>query len=216
MAERVELLDSPDWHLQPGDKIVATLVDAIKAEPVFSRIFGSSVYGYKRMDIGVREMPAMRIYNDTGRKEAETWYLNGDVKLEVILPASTRRQDLQRLSDLMTSALIAWFRAQPTFRTVAAKVPGLNQLGWFFSFDKSLAFQPGADSDPCPLTQITVNYRVLLNEWDAYLESDDRTSEEPFRRTLADLERIYVETIAKDDTATTQVTDSSQAQPTEE
>lgn len=205
MVSRVELLESPDWFLQPGDRIAQVVAEELQAEPVFRRIFGEAIFSYKRMDIGVREMPALRIYNDTGRKEGETWYLSGDLKLDVIFPADIRRQNTQRFADLVTSALIALFRAQPFFTRVRSRVPGLNQLGWFFSFDKSLGFKPGEDVDPCPVTQLTVNFRVLLEEWDRYMETDDRTSQQPFEKTLGDLERMYIEIFAEDDAGAEQV-----------
>lgn len=204
MASRVELLESPDWFLQPGDRLAQVVAEELQAEPVFRRIFGEAIFSYKRMDIGIREMPALRVYNDTGRKEGETWYLSGDLKIDVIFPADIRRHNTQRFADLVASTLIAMFRAQPFFNRVRARVPGLNQLGWFLSYDKSLGFKPGEDVDPCPVTQITVNFRVLLEEWDRYMESDDRTSQQPFEKTLGDLERMYIEIFAQDDAGTEQ------------
>lgn len=216
MANRLDLLEAPDWFLQCGDRIVEVLAVELAAEKTFARIFGASIFAYKRMDIGVREMPALRIYNDVGRSESQTGYESGDIKLDVIFPADIRRQNMQKFPDLVTSALKAAFRAQPFFRRVRAQVPGLNQLGWSVSYDKSLGFKPGDDVDPCPVTQLTVNFRVLLEEWDRYLESDDRSPETPFDRTLGDLERIYVETLAKDNDGTTKVSDLSQAEPQED
>lgn len=213
MTERIDLLENPTWFLQPGDRIVETIVEQLLAHKVFSLIFGESIYGYKRMDIGIREMPALRVYNDTGRKEAETWYLGGDIKIDIIFPASIRREQTQKLPDLVASAMLSLFRAQPFFTLVRASVPGLNQLGWFFSFDKTLAFQPGENVDPCPVTQLVVNFRVNLEEFDRYLESDDRTPEQPFERTLADLETIYLAIQAKDDAGATQLTTTQNVTP---
>lgn len=199
MAERIETLDSPTWFLQPGDRITQSVVEELLAIPVMVKIFGDRIVPYKRMDFGAREFPALRVYSPNGSKAAETWYLNGDVRIDVIFPASLRRDEQQRFPDLVTSALLAVFRAQPFFEAVKAKVPGLNQLGWNFSYDKDLGFIQRDAEDINPLTQITLNYRVNLNEWDEYLESDDRTPEQPFEKTLADLEKIYVELQAKDD-----------------
>ncbi len=206
MTERIELLDRPDWFLQPGDRIVQSVVEEIKAIPTMAKIFGDSIVPYKRNDFGAREFPALRVYSPRGSKTAETWYLNGDVIADVIFPASLRRDENQRFPDLLASALLALFRAQPFFERVRAKVPGLNQLGWTFGYDKDLGFVQRDSEDINPLTQITLNYRVNLNEWDEYLESDDRTPEQPFEKTLGDLEKIYVELQAKNDDGTTAIT----------
>lgn len=205
MGDRVEILEQPTWFLQPGDRIVETLVDELKAEPVMRLIFGDNIEPYRRMDFGARQFPALRVYNETGEKTAETWYLNGDIKIDICLPPSLRRAQNQQFPDLLTSALLALFRAQPFFDRVRAQIPGLNQLGWNFRYDKGLAFVP-AEGDPVPLTQITINFRVLLNEWDAYLETDDRTPQQPFERTLEDLRIITIGILGKDDQAVTQVT----------
>jgi len=203
MAERIELLDRPDWFLQPGDRITASIVEELLAEPVMAKIFGDRILPFKKMDFSARDFPALRVYSPTGNKVAETWYLNGDVRAEVIFPASLRHNENQKFPDLVTSALLALFRAQPFFERVRAKVPGLNQLGWSFSYDKDLGFIARDAEDINPLTQITLNYRVNLNEWDEYLESDDRTPERPFEKTLGDLEKMYIELQAKNDDNTT-------------
>ncbi len=206
MAERIETLESPSWFLQPGDRIVQSIVEELLAEPTMRLIFGDRIVGYKRMDFGVRDFPAIRVFSDGGSKDGETWYLSGDVKIEVIYPPNIRRDEWQRFPDLVTSALLALFRAQPFFDRVRAKVPGLNQLGWSFAFDKSLGFRARDDDDVSPLTQIRLNYRVLLNEWDAYMESDDRTAEQPFERTLGDLRKLFLEIQGRDDDGVTNVT----------
>ncbi len=212
MGDRVDILESPTWFLQPGDRIVETLVDQLKAEPTMQLIFGDNIEGYRRMDYGVRQFPAMRVYNETGEKTAETWYVNGDIKIDIGLPPSLRRAQNQKFPDLLVSAMLSLFRAQPFFERVRAHVPGLNQLGWNFRYDKGLAFVP-AEGDPVPLTQIVVNFRVLLTEWDAYLESDDRTPQQPFEKTLEDLRIIALSILGKDEQDTTQVTVPLQVKP---
>lgn len=190
MTERVDILDAPSWLLQPSDRIVASVVEEIRREPVFVSIFGEAIEPYLRMDFGVRDLPAIRVHSPTGRKDGETWYFTGEVKADVIFPPSVRRAQLQGYPDIVCAALLAQFRRQPFFEAVRAKVPGLNQLGWSFSFDKSLGFVAKEGDEICPLTQLVINYRVNLNEWDEYLESTDRTTDDPFERTLGDLERI--------------------------
>jgi hypothetical protein len=67
-------------------------------------------------------------------------------------------------------------------------VPGLNELGKTFSVDKSMGFEWG--DNVVPLTQIRVNFRINLEQWDLYLERTNRTKDSPFEETLANLERI--------------------------
>ncbi len=206
MTERVELLERPDWFLQPGDRIAQSIVEELLATPVMVRIFGDRILPYNKQDFGARDFPALRVFSPTGAKSSETWYLNGDVKVDAIFPASLRHEEWEQFPSLVTSALLALFRAQPFFDRVRAKVPGLNQLGWSFSYDKNLGYIKAGTDDINPLTQITLNYRVLLSEWDEYMESDDRTPEQPFEKTLGDLERIFAELQARDDANDTAVT----------
>lgn len=199
MADRLEQLEEPSWYLQPADRVVDSMVQLFKAEPVFAKIFGDEIDGYKRMDYGARAFPALRVYTDTGRNEGVTWYANGDVKVDVILPASVRRNDLQKFSDLLTSTVFAQIRRQSFLDSMRKLVPGLNELGKVFSWDKGLAFQPAESEDLFPMTQIVVHYRVLMEEWDRFMEDDYRTVDDPFERTLADLLTMYMTIIAQDD-----------------
>ena len=189
--------------LQPGDRIVETFVDILKAEPVFAEVFGESIYGYKRMDIGARELPALRVYNDSGHKEAETWYSGGELTIDLIFPLSTRRDDLQKLTDTATSAILSELRRPSVLASMRDKVPGLNRLGWTTDYDKALMFQPSEEEDPVPMTQIVADWRVLLAEWDRYLEGDGRTVDEPFKRTLANLKTLYFKVFGVLDSDTT-------------
>jgi len=203
MGERIEWLDNPDWFLQPADRLPATVAAMLQQEPVFKRIFGDSIVDYKRMDFSMRELPALRVYNDQGRTDSDTWYLTGDLKLDIIFPASLRRRETQKFPDLVTSALLAMFRSDAFLRNVKASVPGLNELGKAYSWDKSLGFIAADAAELQPLTQITANFRILLEEWDRYLTSDDRTRDDPFRKTLGDLETLYLHFRAVNDAGET-------------
>lgn len=192
MTNRLDVLDSPTWFDQPGELIVNHLAVELKKDPVIARIFGDRVEPYMRMDFGVRELPAVRMFNPTGRKDSETGYLTGEIKMDVIFPPSVRRAELQKYPDRVVSMLLAQFRRQSFFTSMRALVPGLNELGRSYSFDKALGFVPKDAEELCPLTQITVGWRILLADWDLYLESDDRTPNDPFEKTLGDLETLNV------------------------
>ena len=205
--DRIERLEAPDWFLQPGDKIAETVVAQMKTWRVFRAIFGDSIVDYKRADFPARELPALRVYNDTGRADSDTWYLTGELKLDVIFPASLRRSETQRLPQLVASAIMALFRSQKFFDAVKAAVPRLNELGKSYSWDKALGFVAPDAEEINPLTQVTANFRVLLEEWDRYMEDDDRTRDDPFDKTLGDLETLYLKINAVNDAGTVAVAD---------
>lgn len=198
---RVDYLDQPTNFVSgPAEFLVAKIAEAIAAVTQFAEVFGSRIDPYLRMDYGLRELPALRIYNTFWTKEAETWYINGDIVLDVILPASTRRELLQQYTDTITAALVQQFRRPSFFESMCTEVPGLNELGKTFDVDKTLVFK--YQEQEAPLCQIKANFRLLLDEWDRFLTSDDRTVDDPFLATLGTLERItsLFEGIIDDDT----------------
>lgn len=193
----------------PTEYLVKTIAAQIQAVPQFFKLFGDSIAPYERMDFSERELPALRIYNLAFVKESEDWFINGDVKIDVIWPASIRRVDLQQFPDTITSALIQQFRRTSFFNAVSAGVPGLNELGKVLSVNKELGFAWG--DNIVPLTQITVNFRLDLRVWDLYMEQQLRTEDNPFEYTLQNLDTI-VSTIQglKDDNQTVEVTTSQE------
>lgn len=188
MTERIDLLVPNPFLDGPADYLVKTIAEKLKAVAQFKTLFGDFIDPYKRMDYPLRALPALRIYNNGFTKTAESWFIDGDVVLDVIFPANIRRDQLQALQDVVSSALLQQFRRTPFFDQVTNAVPGLNELGKVFEVDKALGFEWGEAI--VPLTQITVNFRLDLRQWDLYLESDERTKEAPFERTLKTLERL--------------------------
>lgn len=172
----------------PAEFLCAELAKSLLAIPVWALIFGEFIDPYKRMDYPIRALPALRIYNNSFVKSFESWFIEGDIIADIIFPANIRRKELQQLPDSITAALLQQFRSSSFFSNMFNVVPGLNELGKRFSADKSLAFEWGEDL--VPLTQVTLNFRMDLRQWDLYLESDNRTKDLPFERTLGDLERI--------------------------
>lgn len=177
----------------------------LKADPLWAKIFGDFIDPYKRMDYPQRALPALRIYNNVYEKEFESWWVEGDLVLDVIFPASIRRKETQQIPDTISAALLQQFRRTSFFNDMSAKVPALNELGKKFNVDKSLAFE-WAEDQLVPLTQILVNFKIDLRIWDDYLESDNRTKDSPFERTLADLRRIVSEIQALRDDGTVELT----------
>lgn len=188
----------------PAEFLCRAIADQLKLEPVWKSVFGDFIDPYKRMDYGMRNLPALRIYCDTYRREGESWYIQGAVTLDMIFPPSIRRPELEQLPATFSSAMLQQFRTRPFFDAVSAKVPGLNELGKFFDVDKSLAFDMGDGDDEdgptlTPLCQINVGMRIQIEDWDAYMEQDDREADSPFLRTLGDLKKLRISIQGVDD-----------------
>lgn len=199
MVERIDQLDyekdstgaqvkeSPFFN-GPAEFLVQETVRQLLSVPQWAQIFADNIDFYKRMDYSMRSLPALRIYNDVATKEFESWFIEGDMKADIILPASVRRNDLQQVQDTLSMALLQQFRRPEFFDTMSSRVPGLNELGKRFSVDKSLGFE--WEEAQVPLTQITINFRLDLRIWDNYLEETFRTKDTPFEASLKNLDRI--------------------------
>lgn len=189
-ASTREILETNLFITSPAEFLVQTFVDALKADSVWSALFGDYIESYERMDFSIRSLPAMRVYVDRYRKEYETWYETGDIIIDIIWPASIRRGELNRLPSTIAAGMIQQLRRPTFFTNMCERVPGLNELGKNVNVDFDLGFK--WQDDIIPLTRITANFRILLNEWDEYLTSDYRTIDAPFTRTLGDLRTLAV------------------------
>lgn len=176
----------------PAEFLVKVLAEELLKVDQFKSLFDVNIDPYKRMDYQVSALPVMRIYCDRYTKEFESWFINGDIKADVILPAALRRDENQSFQMTITSAIVQQFRRQSFMTTVEARVPGLNELGKRVDVDMTLGFE--WQDDIVPLTQITLNFRIDLRIWDDYLTSTNRTKDSPFVETIVDLRRI-VDTI---------------------
>lgn len=184
----------------PAEFLCQEIVAKLSEASSWRRIFGDSLDPYARRDYSMRALPAARVYIPTYKKDFESWYVHGYVHIDVIYPPSLRRDELEQVPSTIATALTQQFRSPAFFRSLCARVPGLNELGKFVDVDKALGFEI-SDDEIVPMTQITMNFRINLDEWDWYAESDDRTIDDPFTRTLGDLERIVgvIEGLRDDD-----------------
>lgn len=199
--------DSGDtiFLLGPVEGLVAATASVLRSTPEWAALFGcstddnGSIDTYKRMDYDVRQLPALRIYNEQQFKEFDSWFITGDLLIDLIWPANLRREQLQTIPDTVANALLQQFRRPGQFfDAVSLKVPGLNELGKSFNVDKSMGFEWGEDI--LPLTQIRANFRIDLRIWDDYLNSVGRTKDDPFNVTLGELRRVVTQIAAlKDD-----------------
>lgn len=169
----------------PGEFLSKCVAIELCKVPQFRAIFGTFIDPYPRDDYQSRNLPALRIYEKGYRKEFDSWFIKGDLYIDILLPASLRRYENQEVPDVLSAALLQQFRRPTFFKTLCSKLPGLNELGKTFEVDKDLAFV--WEKNQVPLTQIKANFRIDLREWDKFLESDDRTKDDPFERTLGDL-----------------------------
>lgn len=204
-ASTVEPKETNLYLTGPAEFLCQMVAKKLVEIPVWKKLFGENIDPYKRMDYAIRNLPAIRIYNNTYTKSTESWFVDGDLICDLIFPANIRRKELQQIPDTITSALMQQFRAPSWFRALCDVTPGLNELGKRFDVDKSLAFEWG--DDLVPLTQVTLNFRIDLRQWDLYMESDNRTKDQPFDRPIGDLEQI-VSTIQglRDDNESVDVT----------
>lgn len=190
MAAKIDALTPKLFLDGPVEFLTKSIAAAIILEPHFTQLFGESVESYDREDFAMRELPALRIYNQTYRKEHESHYITGELNVDVILPPLIRREETESIQTQIAAALMQQFRRPSFFQAMRLAVPGLNELGKTFAVDKTLGFQNEGMSDECPATHITLNFRIDLKEWDAYLESQGRTKDDPFDVTLSNLRKI--------------------------
>lgn len=204
--ERIENFDKNPFLTGPAEFLAGSIADAIRCVPQFKLIFGEFIDGYLKMDYSERSLPALRIFNENYTKESEDWFIDGEIKVDVIFPANIRRDETQRLQDTIASALLQQFRRTKFFIDVSASVPGLNELGRRFVVEKGLGFE--WKDGVVPLTRITLNFRIDLRQWDLYLEQNGRTTDDPFEVTLADLKTIAttIQALRDDGTVDTSIT----------
>ncbi len=209
MAEQLTIdqkLKSDPFLDGPTEFLAKTCARLIAEVPQWRLIFSDSIEGYDRYDFSQRALPALRIYNLTFRKEHESHYIYGDLLIDVILPPSLRRDELQTVQDTLSAAMMQQFRRPSFFAAVRDAVPGLQELGKTFAVDKTMGqrWQDGI----LPITQITANFRLDLKEWDSYLEREGRTKDDPFEVTLASLDRIKttIQGIRDDETVEVTIT----------
>lgn len=221
MSERIENILTPleqgtptPFIDSPGEFLCKAIAQLLKAVPQWALIYGDDIDGYKRMDYGIRQLPALRIYTDGDTKDFEDWFVEGDIILDSILPASIRRNDMQQIQDSLAAAMMQQFRRPSFFNAVTNFTPGLNELGKRFVTDKSLGYAWQDGEEPVPLTQMTVNFKIDLRQWDNYLESTNRTKDDPFETTLATLAKIALKIQALNDDGTINTTVPTTGQDT--
>lgn len=197
----------------PGQFLVRSLIQQMAQVPGFVQLFGvpkfsSAATGfrleqagkwadYARHDWSIRQLPAIAIYEaEAEDKISRNAYINGTLQIQVCWPASFRRSDLSRIPTAFKGALVNFFESKLVTSMLdeiywhqrPEKIPGLNELGKVINWSPNT--EGLVESDFVPVTLVSVKYRLDLRSWYRYLEFDDRTIDQPFDRTLADLTQI--------------------------
>lgn len=203
--ERIDQLDATvsPFLTGPGEFLVQTMKEELLKIRQW-KDFWASIDTYMRMDYGMRALPALRMYTEYYTKEWDSWWVNGTIIAEFIWPPNLRRDQLEQYTSTVAAAFLQQFRSLEFLENVFKKVPGLNELGKTFTVQKGLGFEWGENI--VPLTRIELNFRLDLAVWDEFLESDNRTKDKPFQRTLGDLKRIRTEIEAQEDDGSVNVT----------
>lgn len=152
---------------------------------------------YQRYDWSIRQLPAICAFeSQTESKESDNAFLNGTITIQIYWPPNFRRPDARRVEVAFKGAMENFFASKYTQTMLdelywierPEKVYGLNQLG------KELTWTPNVESivedQLVPVTILDVRYRIDLRAWYRALEHMNRTREEPFLETLADLIEI--------------------------
>lgn len=207
MARQDEIINELDsgasrtslFYDGPGEFLCRETAKELLLDSVWSDFFGPEIYGYKRMDFQIRSLPGLRVYSDRVRKEAESSWITGELKADIIFPPEIRRELLQQVQDTVSHALLQQFRRPEFFNRMKELVPGLNELGRTFDIDKSLGFDFGENEEVAPLTQISINFRLDLRQWDQYLEDTCRTKDSPYAEVLKEFKRLVTTVKGQDD-----------------
>jgi len=205
----------------PGEDIVRKTILQMQKVPQFVKLFGtwdpakpdiSRWADYQRFDWSIRMLPAINVFfSQNEEKQSENSYLPGNVSFQVYWPPNQRRSDLQRvqaafkgiMENLFASAYVGDMLDELYYIQRDNKVYGLNEYG------KNLTWPPNVEgiveSELVPVTIVEAKYRIDLRSWYRALEFMNRTKDEPFKETLADLTRIEGEYDGNIDDGTTEV-----------
>jgi hypothetical protein len=192
----------------PGEDLVKKLLMQMAKVKGFIAIFGPYTEGkdeqrwadYQRYDWSIRQLPTINVFtSQTEEKESDNAFLNGSIQIQVYWPPKLRRGDLTNIPLAFKGAMENFFASQYVQTMLdelyyiqrPEKVAGLNTLG------KQMTWTPNAEgvveSDQVPVTIIEVKYRIDLRAWYRALEFQDRTRDDPFEATLAQLAEIFGE-----------------------
>lgn len=152
---------------------------------------------YNREDWSIRQLPALNVYESGSEdKESDNAYLNGTMRFQVFWPPNFRRSDIARVQAAFKGVMENFFASQYVDAMLdehisierVEKVLGLNQYGKVLNWTPNV--EALVENNLVPATIVDVRYRIDLRAWYRELEFQDRTRQEPFKKTLGDLQNI--------------------------
>lgn len=196
----------------PGEDLVAKTLLQLSSVPGFVTIFGPYApqkagqntqpqsqrwADYNRQDWSIRQLPAINVYeSETENKDSDQAFLNGTVNIQVYWPPNLRRSDIARVGMAFRGSILNFFASKYVrdmldelyYIQRPMKVYALNEYG------KKLDWSPNIEgyieSTMVPVTLVSVRYRIDLRAWYRALNFMNRTKDQPFLETLADLTTI--------------------------
>jgi len=197
----------------PGEDLVFKTMMQLASVPGFLKLFGpwkaptgtiadnnQRWADYNRHDWSLRMLPAINVYESgTVSRTSDQGFLNGQMTIMTLWPASFRRPDSRRIEAAYQGVMNNFFSSQYVtqmldeiyFNQRPMKVYGLNELG------KTLNWTPNVEGlvegTLVPVTILDIPYRIDLRAWNRALEFMGRTKENPFVDSLADLIGIGIE-----------------------
>lgn len=181
----------------PTEFITKSTVSLLMQTEEWKGLFRSSMDIYERIDYSDRAFPALRVYCHQYTKQHESHYIEGQIMIDVLWPPALRREEQQLFADTVAAAMVQQLRRPGFFSAMRAAVPGLNEYGKVVSVDKGLVMN--WKEGELPMMQLQANFRIDLKDWDAYLEKEGRTKDDPFEITLGALREITVSIQALND-----------------
>lgn len=189
----------------PGEDLVPKTLLQLSKIAGFIKLFGPYVENkgdqrwadYQRFDWSIRQLPTINVFEgQVEDKTSDQAWLNGTISFQVFWPPNFRRADARQVEVAFKGAMQNFFSSQYVKTMLdelyyiqrPEKVYGLNEYG------KVLNWTPNAqglvESELVPVTLLDVRYRIDLRSWYRALEFMDRTKDNPFEKTLEDLEQI--------------------------
>lgn len=158
----------------------------------WKELFGESVYYYPREDLTCYELPSICVYRDSvGRRQSTSHYYEGNITIDFALPVSLQRETMHQVAETIASCFNLQLRGAGTgIQEIYNKTPGLIAFGYTVEDEK---FYKGSslNSNEALIVSFKAGFKVDLKLFDKYMESDNRTSDYPFIRTLDDLKSIF-------------------------
>lgn len=159
----------------PTKNIVPDLSAYLLTIPEINYYFNATANYYRRQDYSDRQLPALNLYESSQTLDGGIWWLNGEIKLEGVLPPQFKRTFVVDNVKYATDLLFLYLNAADTILALVDNNPGLTDLGssilrWDYA--KSIGVDEKANIDAYIITG-TINYRINLLEYYEAIQTGD-------------------------------------------